>query len=121
MPIAEAQTVSKKNIISFRSKTPVNKDSIEAMTPETDKKVTGQFINIECPGQDAAISCRYYKGQPLYTQAMKDGEEYTLPLSVARHINERCYTEPHSYLIDEKGNPIKTGQKKPRYKFIIGG
>lgn len=121
MPIQEADLATKTLMPINKSKVAINKNSIEGMTAETDKKVTGQFINIECPGQDAAISCRYYKGQQLFTQAMKDGENYTIPLSVARHINERCHYEPHHYLMDEKGQQVKSPKRTPRYKFMIGG
>lgn len=97
----------------------VNVNSIEAMTKETDRKVTGTFINIECPTQPAKISCKYYRDMPLFCDTLKDGETYTIPLSVARHINERCYSEPHSYLVNDKGEPIKTSKKQFRYKFMI--
>lgn len=101
------------------NKTPVNKDSIEAMTPEKDKKVTGTFVNIECSGQPAKISGKYYKGMNFFCETFKDGEKYTIPLSVARFINERCMYEEHSYLTDSAGNPMKNAKPKPRYKFMI--
>jgi hypothetical protein len=98
---------------------PVNKDSIEAMTPETEKKATGTFINVECPGQPAKVCGKFYRGQEFFCKTFEDNEHCTIPLSVARFINERCQLEEHSYLLDEKGNPIKTGKKKARYKFMI--
>jgi|SRR6185503_1229248 len=97
----------------------VNTDSIEAMTPETDKKVIGQFVNIECPGQPAKICGKYYRGMEYFSEVMEDGKSYTIPWSVARFINERCVFEEHTSLLDEKGNPIKGNKKRPRYKFII--
>ncbi len=101
------------------SRKPVNLDSIEALTPETDKKVTGTFVNIEYPGQTAPICCKYYKKMPYFKQVMMDGEKYTVPLSVARHINERCHYEPHKYILDPQGNPMKSSEKRARYKFIV--
>jgi len=101
------------------NKTVVNGDSIEAMTPATDKKVYGTFVNIECPGQPGKISAKLYKGMQYFSQTFEDGVQYTIPLSVARFINERCQHEKHSYLQDEKGNPLKSGMKTPRYKFMI--
>jgi hypothetical protein len=99
------------------NKTPVNTDSIESLTKATDRAVVGTFVNIECPGQPAKICCKYYKEQEFYSKTFEDGQKYTVPLSVARHINERCFYEPHTYLQDEKGNPLKSGKKLPRYKF----
>lgn len=99
------------------NKSAVNIDSIEALTKETDRMVKGTFVNIECPGQPAKISCKFYKGMEYFAQTLQDGESYTIPMSVARFINERCKYEVHSHLTDEKGNPLKTGKFTPRYKF----
>jgi hypothetical protein len=101
------------------SKTAVNTDSIEAMTRDTDKPVKGTFINVECPGQPAKICGRYYRGMEYFAQTLEDNTQYTVPWSVARFINERCFTETHIYIVDEKGNPLKGGKKVPRYKFMI--
>ena len=97
---------------------PVNKDSIEAMTIETDKKVSGTFVNIECPGQPAKISGKYYRGMEYFCKTFHDNEKCTIPLSVARFINERCCHDQHGYLLDEKGQSIKSSKPVPRYKFM---
>lgn len=101
------------------NKTPVNKDSIEAITPETDKKVTGTFINIECPGQPGKVCGKYYPGMQYFEKTFLDGEKATIPLSVARWINERCYYEKHTHITDPEGNPIKDPRPVFRYKFNI--
>jgi hypothetical protein len=94
-------------------------ESIEALTPETDKMVTGTFLNVECPGQPAKISCRYHKWAEYFTNTFEDNQKYTIPLSVAMHINERCKKEEHSYLTDEKGQPLKTNKYTARYRFSL--
>ena len=99
------------------NRTPVNKDSIEALTRETDRPVTGTFNNIETPGQPAKISGKFYRDMPYFSKTFTDGEKCTIPLSVARFINERIIFEQHTNLIDEKGNPIKGEKRLPRYKF----
>ncbi len=101
------------------NRTPVNKDSIEAMTRETDTPVTGTFVNIECPGQPGKVCGLYYKGMQYFSKVFEDQERCTIPYSVARWINERSGYDQHSYLQDERGNPIKTGKQQPRYKFMI--
>lgn len=112
--------VEKVNLIHAKiNKTPVNKDSIEALTKETDKPVVGTFVNIECPGQPAKVCGKFYKGQEYFSKVFEDGERATIPLSIARFINERINYEPHSYIQDEKGNPIKSSKTMPRYKFMI--
>ncbi len=97
---------------------PVNKDSIEAMTIETDKKVSGTFVNIECPGQPAKISGKYYRGMEYFCKTFTDNEKCTIPLSVARFINERCCHDQHGYLLDEKGQSVKSSKPVARYKFM---
>lgn len=99
------------------NRTPVNLDSIEALTPETDKMVTGTFINVECSGQPAKISCRFHRWQEYFSQTLEDGKKYTIPLSVARHINENCKKEEHTNLTDEKGMPLKGNKFTSRYRF----
>ena len=114
------QEVKRDPLVHLKiNKTPVHTESIEAMTPETDKKVSGTFVNIECPGQPGKVSGKYYKGMQYFSKTFEDQEQATIPYSVARWINERSGYDQHSYLQDERGNPIKTGKKQPRYKFMI--
>ena len=101
------------------NRTPVNKESIEGMTYETDKNVSGTFVNIECPGQPAKICCKLYKGMQYFAKVFEDNEKATIPLSVARFINERCKAHKHEYLQDDKGNPLKGDKTLARYKFMI--
>jgi hypothetical protein len=100
------------------SHTPINKESIEALTPETDRKVTGVFVNVEYPGQTAKVCARLYKGMQYFCRVFEDNERVTIPLSVARMINERIGYEVHSHILDDKGNPIKGVKLKCRYKFM---
>ena len=49
---------------------------------------------------------------------MKDGEVYTIPLGVAKHLNQHCYHEVHEHCMDEKGNPMtRVGRKVQRCGF----
>jgi len=101
------------------NRSPVNMDSIEGMTPATDKMVEGQFINVEAPGQPAKICGKYYKGMQYFQKVFEDNEDCVIPLSVARFINERCYHDKHGYLLDERGQPMKSVKPQYRYKFVI--
>ncbi len=111
----------KKNpmIIGQVSKKPVNTESIEAMTPETDRPVRGTFKNLESPGNMGFVGCLLYKGMPYWQKWFDDGEEATIPLSVARHINENTSYPIQAYLLDSKGNYMKgTGKIVQRYQFV---
>lgn len=118
----EEPKVVPRTIMSIQSpikRTPVNVDSIEGMTRATDKMVFGQFINIEAPDQSAMVCGKFYKGMNYFAKLFKDNEKCTIPLSIARHINERCCTDTHKFILDENGNQIKNPIPKARYKFII--
>lgn len=100
-------------------KTPVNMHSINAMTPESDHKVIGTFVNVEAPGCTQKVSLKLYKGMQYFNEVLHDNEKCTIPFSVARYINEEFAKDEHSYLTDERGSPMKTGRKVPRGKFLI--
>jgi hypothetical protein len=100
------------------NKTAVNKDSIEAITPETDRMVAGIFRNIENPGHPARICMRLYKHQQPFDQVMEDGLLYTIPFSVARAIREYCQHEKHEHLLDDRGQSVKGKKMFQRYDFI---
>ncbi len=112
--------VSKKPIIiGQRSKVPVNLDSIEAMTAETDRMVKGKFKNLEAPGQPGFVAGLFYRGMPYWQKWFDDGEEAEIPLSIARHINENTKYPVQGYILDSNGNYIKgTGREVSRYEFI---
>lgn len=103
------------------NRSPINKDSIEGMTRENDKMVIGTFVNIECPGQTQYIAGQYYKGMQFFGKVFKDNEKCTIPLSVARWINERFAYDKHKHILDDEGNPLKDPYAISRGKFIIEG
>ena len=66
-----------------REISPELKKFIEAET----KIVRGRFKNYESPGGNLPLTCGKYPGQPLFKQTFLDGQEYSIPLWVARHLN----------------------------------
>ncbi len=94
-------------------------EKIEKDKIENSKLVKGVFKNSECPGGDVTFAYRMYKGDPVRTYHFVDGQEYTIPLGVARHINRQCKYKKSKYLIDKDGNKI-IGRDTPieRYQFI---
>jgi hypothetical protein len=100
-------------------KTPVNHDSIEGMTRDKDYKVVGSFVHIEYPGLPQKFCGKFYKGMPYFNQVLHDNEKVTIPLSIARFINERWAWQKPQHSQDDKGNPIKDYQPIARGKFII--
>jgi len=92
---------------------------VEAARQEESRLVKGIFKNHECPNGDATFSIRLYKGDPIRTYNLIDGQEYELPLGVARHINRQCRYKKHKWLVDKDGNKM-IGADKPfeRYSFV---
>lgn len=54
---------------------------------EESRKVTGIFRFHECPGGAVTVPMKKYPGQSVINFSFKDGEEYTVPLWVARWLN----------------------------------
>jgi len=93
-------------------------DLVEAARVEDARLVKGVFKNVESRGGDLTFTYRGYKGEPTRVYTLNDGEEYTIPLGVAKHINRQCKYEESAHLVDKDGKPI-VGAGKPtqRYEF----
>lgn len=94
--------------------------------------VKGIFKNYECSGGGAKIIQHKYPGQPIFNKYMVDGQEYEVPLWVARWLNGiditakaldgrigSCAYNRHQHTVDQTtGQPIEVvGQRKQRYGF----
>jgi len=81
--------------------------------------VKGIFRFHEVPG--GCVSFTYgpmYKGDQTERYDLVDGQVYSLPLGVARHLNKNVWYPVHAYLQDENGNKVaKVGQKVRRCSF----
>ena len=100
---------------------------------ETESKpVTGVFRFNECPGGSTTIPLKKFPGQARVDYSFQDGETYTVPLWVARHLNgyDACAgelkgkTNSVGYPIHENsidrvtGQPlIQVGQYRRRMAF----
>lgn len=82
------------------------------------KLVKGVFRFHEVPGGTLNFSYLKYKGDPIDKHELKDGEVYTLPLGVARHLRTSGWYPVHAYAMNEDGVASKKiGQKVKRYTF----
>lgn len=99
---------------------PVKKEKPNyAYMRDKDKEpVKGKFIFHEVPGGSMAFVFKAYKGDKVEHYDLRDGEIYTLPLGVAKHLNKNCWYPIHTHALDEHGKPsIKIGQKVRRCSF----
>lgn len=88
---------------------------------EDSKMVSGMFKNIEVPGGGLEFSIRLHENDSIKTYTFLDGQEYTIPLGVARHINKQTSVNKREYATDPNGvkklYTIVSG-KRQRYQFL---
>lgn len=70
------------------------------------KMVTGKFLFHDIPGGTLTFNIQLYKGDPLETYSIKDGEVRTIPFGVAKHLN-RLGKPVHEFAKDENGKSIQ--------------
>lgn len=97
----------------------VSTDPIYLKWKEESKLVKGIFRCHEPRGGSVTFSFRKYKWDAVKTYTMVDGEEYEIPLSVARHLNNNCNYFEHTHILDSHGKPIvdRVGKKVSRMNF----
>lgn len=92
--------------------------NLKAMCDRDREKVKGIFRFFECPGGLLSFVFKAYRWDPIERFDLQDGEIYTIPLGVAKHLNKNGWYPEHNYLMDETGRPhMKVGQKKTRFGF----
>ena len=78
---------------------------IRALRDKERELVKGKFIFHEVPGGRMEFNFKKYKEDPLEKFSLDDGEIYTLPLGVARHLNTNCKYPSYTFSQDETGRP----------------
>jgi hypothetical protein len=92
--------------------------NLEYMRKKYAEPVRGKFIFHEVPGGSMSFVYREFKGDQTERYDLVDGQIYTIPLGVARHLNKNCWYPVHQYAVDENGNKIqKIGTKVRRCSF----
>ena len=76
--------------------------------------VKGIFRFHEIAGGVMSFPFRKHKGDPIEKFTLKDGETYTIPLGVAKHLNKECWYPSHSYKENEAGMPTMAISEKIR-------
>ena len=112
-----------RNMTKKRSKT--SQDTRDEMAKklqiERDKDremVKGVFKYYEVPGGVVEFCFKKYEQDPLEKFTMYDGQVYTIPLGVAKHLNNNTWYPVHEYGRNEDGSPLqRIGQKVRRMAF----
>lgn len=80
--------------------------------------VKGIFRFHEVPGGGMSFVLKVYKDDPVERYDMIDGQVYSVPLGVAKHLNRNGWYPVHAYAQDESGKTsMKIGQKVRRFSF----
>lgn len=111
-----AENINARKSTSIKGAT--SKESVSYQQQKDREKVKGQFQYYETPGGVLGFNFRKYKEDPIEKYLLVDGEIYSLPLGVARHLNTSGKYPVHKYITDEKGVPKqKVGRMVSRYGF----
>lgn len=81
---------------------------ISKMRDRDAEKVTGIFKNLENPASGGSkgsvcFSYKVYPGDENVIYELWDGERYTIPRGVARHLNNNCFYREYQHLPGEFG------------------
>ena len=112
-----------KNLTRKRSKTTqaTRDEMAKKLKIERDKDremVRGICRFHEDPGGQMEFVFKKYKEDPLEKFSLIDGQVYTLPLGVAKHLNTNCWYPTYTYKSDDAGRPsMSMGEKVRRCSF----
>lgn len=113
------------NVHSKTKRTPeeliAGEDKRQKSMEEDAKMVTGIFKNLEAKGGDLEFTYRMYKEENHKVYHFDDGQKYTIPIGVAKHINNMTAVPERDYAIGPDGTKqlytvIKS--KRQRYQFL---
>ena len=94
------------------------KTNLEFQRKKDREQVRGIFRFHEVPGGVMEFCFKKYKGDPLETFKFNDGEVYTIPLGVAKHLNSNCWYPSYTFKNDEAGRPsVSVSEKIRRCSF----
>ncbi len=97
------------------------KDLELKLTYQRDKDrepVRGIFRFHEVRGGRLEFVYRKYKQDEVERYDLVDGQTYTIPLGVAKHINKNMWYPIHSHALDEDGkSSVRIGEKVQRASF----
>jgi len=108
------EKVSEVKKVSKESKVP----NLKYQRDKDREPVRGIFRFYEVPGGSMDFVFRKYKEDPIEKYSFVDGQMYTIPLGVAKHVENDMWYPVHHYTQDDGGRPSqRIGQKVKRAGF----
>ncbi len=89
--------------IKSEVKKPANKPSARYLRDKDRELVKGIFRFHEVPGGTLSFSIKIHKDDQVENYTLVDGEIYTLPLGVAKHLNKNCWYPTYGHLTGSDG------------------
>ena len=90
------------NQVSSKKEVKVN-PNLKYKRDKDREMVKGKFIFHEVPGGLMSFVYRAYKEDEVERYDLHDGQIYTLPLGVARHLNKNCCYPEYGFIQGELG------------------
>jgi len=79
------------------------KPNFRYMRDKDKVKVKGIFRYYEVPGGQVSFMFRAYKEDRIERYDLVDNEIYSLPLGVAKHLNNNCWYPQYGHMENEEG------------------
>jgi hypothetical protein len=91
----------------------------EAERKRDARLVKGIYQCHEPVGGSVEFSFKAYRGDPVTRYAFQHGKEYTIPLAVAKHLNNNCNYPVYSEILAPDGlRTNEIGKRVQRFNFI---
>lgn len=87
-------------------------EEIEKMRLRDRTLVRGKFHFQECPGGEVKFPYKRYGKDPMEWYRMVDGQVYTIPLGVAKHLTDNCWYPEYSYKKQDGSTDVQAVTKK---------
>lgn len=95
-----------------------SKPNLKYMRDKDREMVKGIFKFYEAPGGTLGFVFRKYKEDPVERFDLTDGQVYSIPLGVAKHLNKNGWYPEYEFFKDENTqNVMRVGKKVRRFGF----
>ena len=125
MTLPQGSFVKEFNFNFTGKRTPAEKKKLEDLRQqkrdEDSKIVTGMFKNLECKGGELKLTYRTYKEDPYRTYTFEDGQTYSIPIGLAKHINKGTNIPEREYATGPDGHKklyTIIRSKRDRFQFV---
>ena len=95
-----------------------SKPSLKYQRDKMREKVTGIFHFYEVPGGGISFNYREFKEDPIERFDLVDGETYTIPLGVARHLNKNGSYPEYGYFNSDGLSGVKQSAQPAENKVM---